>query len=461
MADISKIKTPDGTVYDLAVNRNHIKPLDSRTYSGVIASAASWVGASWAYGRVKPDDYYIPWRIKVKVTAEASGSNYAKASSVWVLDGVQDTYMSYSAQNAIQNVSYRPIYYHMYYRFKEAAITAGGTHAIGFSFLYSWSYTTAANARTITVELLETENCAVELLDSLQTHSTVTAQSNYSTYTTFDLSSNGLQETGDANDVNYYNREYYGSRTCKNAIYRYQVCLTDSAGKLIPVNTVNNSIATNKTLTTEAFDPFGEIFYWASTSTYTAGANVGNGNWYRQYMADLRYSFNCGGYDTTPTLTARSPLYLVCVPQSDGSAKLHSAPLSQALPTSDDGLIYIYLGRVYEDTKPYRVVLTFNHPIYWYKDGAVRLYDPNYIHINNTLIYDQTFSVSSGVATFTPHVYQKGTDVTSNYAASKFVWKFRKADGTEETLTTNSDRTCTVTISDYGYGGHVVGSFTP
>ena len=178
----------------------------------------------------------------------------------------------------------------------------------------------------------------------------------------------------DGNDVNYYNRENYGSRTTTAALYRYQFCLTKSDGSLVPVNSVNNSVATNKTLTTDSFDPFGEIFYWNSTTTYSANANVGNGSWYRQYLADLRYSFNCGGYDVASTLTARAPLYLVCSPQSDGTAKLHSSPLSMTLPSTNDGLIYIYLGRVYEDSKPYRVVLTFNHPVYWYKNGHIQPY---------------------------------------------------------------------------------------
>ena len=92
------------------------------------------------------------------------------------------------------------------------------------------------------------------------------------------------------------------------------MCLTKSDGTLVPVNSVNNSVATNKTLTIDSFDPFGEIFYWASTSTYVANANIGNSNLYRQYLCDLRYSFNCGGYDTTPTLIARMPLYLVATP---------------------------------------------------------------------------------------------------------------------------------------------------
>jgi len=81
--------------------------------------------------------------------------------------------------------------------------------------------------------------------------------------------------------------------------------------------------------------------------------------------------------------------------------------------------------------------------------------------VNGNLIYDQTFTISNGVATFTPHVYQKGAEVTTNYAASCFKWKYRLIDGSEVSLTTNSNRGCTVTISGMGYGGHVIGIFTP
>ena len=81
--------------------------------------------------------------------------------------------------------------------------------------------------------------------------------------------------------------------------------------------------------------------------------------------------------------------------------------------------------------------------------------------VNGNLIYDHTFTISNGVATFTPHVYQKGEEVTSNYAASCFPWKYRLIDGSEVSLTTKSDRGCDVTISNLGYGGHVIGAFTP
>lgn len=81
--------------------------------------------------------------------------------------------------------------------------------------------------------------------------------------------------------------------------------------------------------------------------------------------------------------------------------------------------------------------------------------------VNGGLIYDHTFTITNGVATFTPHVYKAGAEVTTDYAVSCFTWKYRLIDGSEVTLTTKSNRGCDVTISNMGYGGHVIGLFTP
>ena len=81
--------------------------------------------------------------------------------------------------------------------------------------------------------------------------------------------------------------------------------------------------------------------------------------------------------------------------------------------------------------------------------------------VNGALIYDHTYTISNGVATFAPHVYCKGAEVTTDYAASCFTWKYRLIDGSEVSLTTKSDRGCDVTISNMGLGGHVIGTFTP
>lgn len=359
---------------------NEIQPLLAKTYTGVIATANDQNHGALYFIKIQPQNYGKTWSIRYKVTATIDGVSVANGSgyesSQVYLNGMRDTYSSYSAWNDITNTSYRPYYYHCFYRAKEAGIINGYGHALGIHLRYSYNPTNTANSRTVTFEIIEVKGCTVTFLDEPLTYLDWpgTGSTNYNTYNNFDATTYGMTESGDRNDANYYNRTYYSSRTTSAALYRYQFCLTKSDGTLVPVNSVNNSVATNKTLTIDSFDPFGEIFFWNSTSTASANANVGDGALYRQYLADLRYSFNCGGYDTTSTLTGRMPLYLVATPQADGTAKLYIEPLSMYLPSSEDGLIYIYLGKIYPDTKPYRVVLSLNHPIYEYRNGAVRLY---------------------------------------------------------------------------------------
>ena len=93
---------------------------------------------------------------------------------------------------------------------------------------------------------------------------------------------------------------------------------------------------------------------------------MGAGSRWTQYYFDLRYSFNCGS-----TLTANKVIYIVATPQSDGKAKLASSPLAQDLPTTEDGLIYIRLGVAYSE---YQIQMENNHPVYYYKNGQIRLW---------------------------------------------------------------------------------------
>lgn len=506
MADISKIKLPNNSEYDISVYTNHIKPMQSKTFTDVIGTANNWANAVFFFGSVKPDVWNEYWRIKYKIRVHVPGqTNYNQMADV-MISGRAGDFKAYYSLNTIG--AYYVCYYHELYRLKEAGFNSGYGHSIGVRFYSAYNPIDPNYKRTIEVEILETENCSFDFYDNCLKYSEIpgTGTTNYNTYTEMDFVTNGLQETGDANDANYQNREYYGSRTTKNALYRYQFCVTDSTGQLIPINSVNNSVATNKTLMTDAFDPFGDIFYWASTSTYAAGANVGNGYFYRQYLADLRYSFNCGGYDVASTLTSRLPLYLVAVLQSDGTVKLHSDPLAQTLPTSDNGLLYIYLGRVYEDSKPYRLVMSIHHPIYWYKDGAVRHYAGAPIastsaygitklstsvastatnlaatssavkqaydkadlantsviqlsgRMDDALVYNTSYTVANGYATFTAKVYNCGEDVTSQYSNACFTWFKRTSSGINQ-ITGVTGPSLTVDISSLGYGANIIGRF--
>ena len=385
MADISKITLPNNSEYNLkdqsGTKSAHLHeladlvPIQSKTFTDVIGTANNWANATFFFGSIKPNNWHDLWQIKYKIRTYVPGKNQYDQTAEVFIAGSEDTLRSYASMNTVN--AYYPAYYHELYRLKQAGFTNNYGHSLGVRFYSAYSPTDVNYKRTIIVDVYYTENCTFTFYDSCLKYAEIpgTGSTNYVNYSEMNYCTNGLQEAGDANDVNYYNRTYYTSRQTYLNLYRYQLTLTKSDGKLVPVNTVNNSIARNKTLTTEPFDPFGEIFFYASTSTYSAGANVGNGNLYRQYLCDFRYSFNIGGSDSTGELVARNPLYLVAQLQEDGMAVINAAaPLAQALPTFEDGLIYIYLGRVYEDTYPYRCVLTFNHPIYFYKDGMIKTY---------------------------------------------------------------------------------------
>ena len=170
----------------------------------------------------------------------------------------------------------------------------------------------------------------------------------------------------DSTNIFQLRKNYNGFKPSTN-LYDYQILLTKNETDLLPINTVDGSTATNKTLTTDSFDPFGQIYWWNSASTVNANTVIGSWtNLMTQVLADLRYSFNIG-----KTLTTNEAVYLVAVPQTNGTAKLDSTPIKQTLPVAKDDKIYIYLGQAYSS---YQVELMPVHPVYYYKNGRIALY---------------------------------------------------------------------------------------
>lgn len=160
-----------------------------------------------------------------------------------------------------------------------------------------------------------------------------------------------------------------GVITTGATLYRYEVLFTKRDGTLLPANNVSNKPTTyTKALTTEAFDPFHPIYYYATTTAVAAGAAPGASYLYMQYASmDLRYAFNEGA-----TLTAYQPVYIRCVPQGDLLVKLDGNDcIVQALPTTDDGKVYIYLGRANTTSA---IWLSQYHPIYECKGGKLQLW---------------------------------------------------------------------------------------
>ena len=153
---------------------------------------------------------------------------------------------------------------------------------------------------------------------------------------------------------------------------RYYRLLFQSADNThwIPANTgTDNSATSAKTINQRKINPFGAIVYCGATTSFAAEADISATVIWEQYAFNLGYSFSAG---SALTMTTKTPVYIKCAPQSDGSAIIDSTtPFVQALPSTADGKIYIYLGIAYSATN---VELTPLHPVYEYKDGAIRLY---------------------------------------------------------------------------------------
>ena len=384
MAELSKIKVPDVTVYNIkdAVARAYHEPIDTRTYTNVLATSNDNVGAGFFYLKVTPDTYsYSRWRIKVRVKATVDGTGaqkYYDTDTFFHVWGSAATVYGWICENKILNTSYRPIYYNSVFLTSSTGYTNGCSHWVGFNLWYSGNPTSTSYYRNVKVELLEYEECEAELQDSLITPTNIPNRASHTNWYTstntsfsnYDASTNGIKSSGDANTTSIHALiRNAGNYIADSALYRYQLLFHVDEDRLTPLNNVNNGSGstTKDMLTNVEFDPFKPIHYYGSTTTVSANSSIGAGSLYWHYGGiDLRYTFNM----TTSSLTAHKPLYLVVTPTTGGMCKLASAaPWSQTLPSTDDGNWYVLLGRTYSG---YQMTLYEEHPIYVHNGTGIQ-----------------------------------------------------------------------------------------
>lgn len=170
----------------------------------------------------------------------------------------------------------------------------------------------------------------------------------------------------DSNSLAYQIRTNSSTLPAKQTGYRYRLWLTSADGQnYVPINTSSSTSTTGtKALnTTTPIDPFGTIVYNSTNGTVNADASLPTGTQWTQYVLDMRYA------KYPLTLTFPDPVYLQCTPQSTGGALIND--IVQTLPTTEDGKIYIYLGNAYSAVS---MELKQNHPVYYFKDGQIRLW---------------------------------------------------------------------------------------
>ena len=173
----------------------------------------------------------------------------------------------------------------------------------------------------------------------------------------------------DNNTIGYQLRTNSTALTTTDRTRYYRLLFTSADNThWVPANTqYDNSATSNKTINQRKINPFGRIVYLGNSTSYLADATVSATAVWDQYAFNLGYSFSKG---SALTMTFPKPVYVKAAPQSDGSAIIDSTtPYVQDLPSTEDGKIYVYLGIAYSATN---VEMVINHPIYYYKDGAIR-----------------------------------------------------------------------------------------
>lgn len=441
-----------------ATEASKLKVLQTKTYEGILRVNATYSSpyvASYLYfGSVKTTDLTKPSHVKYKVLAYApSNANFQLESVVEWYFGNNGIYKGSYIWNNLSSTSYYPFGYHTLYYAKTAAIAQSDGSYLGCYYGSSASYGQSANtvARTIKIEVTECNNCTVDLLDDpvwLNNASSVPANFrqpstskayNDANFTATNVSTAvGLQETGDANTntIGYQLRTNSYSKPMTSAMgYGYRLLFT-SADKLgwVPANNSASSNATAvRTPATDLIDPFGEIVYYSGTAAVAAGSRPGATSLWQQYTITLGYSFNTTG--AALMLTSWEPVYIKCRPEPDDSAEIIG--YTQDLPTSEDGFIYIYLGVAYSATA---IELIMNHPVYYYKDGAIRPwlggtdshdYSKDYLttkalgdgEIGLSSLYPMQYSLDNGNTWITPD-YTDGSyvDITVSKGTS-IKWK--------------------------------------
>lgn len=174
------------------------------------------------------------------------------------------------------------------------------------------------------------------------------------------------------NTIGYQLRTNSTTKKTLDACRYYKIFFTSANGQSwVPSssNTVNDATK-QKVVNQRPIDPFGPIVYTSANTNYAANANIAATTIWQQYNITLGHAFNWT--NAALTLTSGAPVFVKCAPQSDGSAIIDSTtPIVQSLPSSEDGKIYIFLGVASSATA---MELWMTHPVYYYKDGAIRLW---------------------------------------------------------------------------------------
>lgn len=401
----------------------------TKTYTGLIGTSNEWKNASFYLLTVTPTNWNKEWAVKYKLEAgldegtTSTGYQYFTSQHECYLTGRQGVYTAYSNFNSIASTDYRVIYYHLNQRTTEAGYNAGNGHKIGIDLTSSKEQINTSYKRTIKITILDYENCTVTFNETpeIPSNSTRTdyTKLNSTYYTTSEANSagnwsrlngytNGLQETGDANDNTYnqlmmsngylVNGSYNGSTGLY--IFNYNIIGFDKDGKALCISVpsasataASTSVNTARVYNTVGFDYNKGLMYTGQNTAYASGANMNISPRVAQSQLDLRYSDNAVASSSANTLglVVRKPIYLRGTIGNDGlfylapmevtyNSATYKRAWTQDIPTTEDGYVYWFIGfPYYNSSYPnslYQINFYPDKQVFHFKDGKYQIYVP-------------------------------------------------------------------------------------
>ena len=196
MADISKITLPNGKEYDFKVYADHIAPMISKTFKGVIGTANDFANATFYYGSIRPWNWYEIWGLKYRIRTFISGMGFVQVADVQ-LYGDQEALETFSSFNSIGDQG-PCAYSHSLYRLTREGYDNRSRygHALGVSIRNSIYPLDENFERTFVIDILETFHCTFTFFDQCLKYSNIpgTGSTNYNAYSEIDYRTSGLQE---------------------------------------------------------------------------------------------------------------------------------------------------------------------------------------------------------------------------------------------------------------------------
>ena len=219
-----------------------------------------------------------------------------------------------------------------------------------------------------------------------------------------------------AHDFYYSTSFTYGLRHSNNLdngatqINGYQLLMEGIDGKMNPVTVGGENDASNTVQTAELRVGGLMLFYDHGTDVAAGGEIQRNELFSSSYETNMEHWNN----RTSNWATARRPWYIVATMNSNGNFVLDNSSttafLTQDLPDSDDGKFYIMGGYMHDQWDAFHIQV--DHPIYVYKNGAVRTY-AGYSNASTDLYHSGTSKITatSGGVTVTGSVTET-SDIT-------------------------------------------------